>query len=467
MARRPRSSAGAAGAALLALVAVAASLRAVGVRYGLPYPLLNPDEGSIVPRAWRMVHGGGLDPHWFDYPTLVMYLLAPFQAWQRAPSILAARIVILVLGVACVPAAWWLGARAYGRRAALVAAAVLAVATTHVAYSRMAVTDVPLTLFASVSLTLMLSGRLEWAGLAVGLATGAKYPGVFLAVPVLVAGWGRWRRTALALALGTAAFFATSPFMLVHPRQAAHDALRVQRLARNGWLGFEHDGTAPVAFLDRLWHGLGPVLAVAVAGLALALWRRRRSDLVLASFALFYFLDLMTLRAHFDRYTLPLLPPLAALAGGLAETVRPRLAVPAALGLLVVPLVWAAQDAAQLTKTDTRVVAARWLAAHLPAGAAVAAESSTPPLPFARVLPLQLPGPGRSFDRNRDVARLRADGVRYVLVSGAVADRVLAARRSYPREARFYDELRRDAATVYELRPDGRLGGPWVALYRL
>ena len=188
---------------------------------------------------------------------------------------------------------------------------------------------------------------------------------------------------------------------------------------------------------------------------------------MLASFALLYLLDLMTLRAHFDRYTLPLLPPLAALAGGFAETVRPRLAVPATLGLLVVPLVWAVQDAAQLTKTDTRVVAERWLASHLPAGALVAAESSTPPLPFARVLPLQLPGPGRPFDPDRDVARLRADGVRYVLVSGAVADRVLAARSSYPREARFYDELRRDAVIVYELRPGGRLGGPWVALYRL
>ena len=29
-------------------------------------PLLNPDEQNIVPRAWRMIHGGGLDPHWFD-----------------------------------------------------------------------------------------------------------------------------------------------------------------------------------------------------------------------------------------------------------------------------------------------------------------------------------------------------------------------------------------------------------------
>ena len=58
--------------------------------------LLNPDEQSIVPRAWKLVHGGGGDPHWFDYPTLLMYVNAPFQAWQSHPSYLTARIVALV-----------------------------------------------------------------------------------------------------------------------------------------------------------------------------------------------------------------------------------------------------------------------------------------------------------------------------------------------------------------------------------
>jgi len=73
-------------------------LRVVGIQYGLPFGnLLNPDEQSIVPRAWKLVHGGGGDPHWFDYPTLLMYVNAPFQAWQDEPSFLTARIVAVVL----------------------------------------------------------------------------------------------------------------------------------------------------------------------------------------------------------------------------------------------------------------------------------------------------------------------------------------------------------------------------------
>src|SRR5205823_14811269 len=86
--------------ALTAILAGAGLLRVVGIQYGLPFgALLNPDEQLIVPRAWKLVHGGGGDPHWFDYPTLLMYVNAPFQAWQHQPSYLTARIVGIALGL--------------------------------------------------------------------------------------------------------------------------------------------------------------------------------------------------------------------------------------------------------------------------------------------------------------------------------------------------------------------------------
>src|SRR5581483_6292469 len=152
------------------------------------------------------------------------------------------------------------------------------------------------------------------------------------------------------------------------------DATRVQRLAREGWLGFEHDSWALLSFTGKLWDGLGPALAVAVLGLALALRRRSRADLILAAFVAAYVIDLLTLRAHFDRYVLPLVPALAALAG------RQRLLAPLALGCLVVPLVWAIGDDIRLTRTDTRAVVHAWIEAHVPPHATIAAESSTPPL---------------------------------------------------------------------------------------
>src|SRR5206468_2241164 len=156
-------------------------------------------------------------------------------------------------------------------------------------------------------------------------------------------------------------------------------------------------------------------------------------------FVLAYLVDLLTIRAHFDRYVLPLVPPLAVLAG------RLRAVAPLTLGLAIVPLVWAIGDDARLARTDTRAVAHGWIVSHVPRGATVAAESSTPLLDGYRIVGLALPGPGRPFDPDRDVARLRAEGVDYALVTGAIADRVLAARDRYPREARFHDALRTQA----------------------
>ena len=449
------------GLALAAILALAAALRLVGSRYGLPLSVLNPDEASIVPRAWRMGHGH-LDPGWYDYPSLLMVVLAPVQAFFGAPSLGAARLVAVGIGLGGVGATWWLGRRAYGTGAAIVGAAAVAVATTHVAYSRTAVTDVLLTLAITCVLALAVEGRIEWAGLAVGLAASAKYPGAIAAVPVVVAGWGRGRELARAAALAVAGFALTSPFVLIHAGAAWDDVSRVQRLARAGWLGFENDPITPVAYLDRLWEAVGPLLLVAAAGIVAALVRRRRTDLVLLSFAAAYWLTLMPQQAHFDRYVLPLVPVLAVLAGSV------RAVVPVALVALLLPLAWTVADTRELTRTDTRLRADAWVAAHVPRGDPVAADPSTLPLPGRRVVRLELPGPGRPSDPERDLARLRREGVRWVIVSGAVTDRVLAAPDRYPREALFYERLGHGLQPAFVVFPDEPgLAGPWVRVYRL
>ncbi len=415
-----------------------------------------------MPRAFAIVHDGRLDPGWYDYPSLLMAVLAPAQAVVSEPSYGAARAVAVVIGLGGVAAAWWLGKRAYGTGAALVGAAAVAVATTHVAYSRMAVTDVLLTLGVTCALALALGRRLEWAGLAVGLAASAKYPGAIAAVPVLVAGWGAWRGLARAAAAAAAAFALTSPFVLLHAGAAWDDITRVQRLARAGWLGFEDDPVTPLAFLDRLWGSLGPFLVLALVCGGVALVRRRRADLVLLSFAGAYWLYLMPQQAHFDRYMLPLVPVLAVLAGSV------RVAVPVALALLVVPLAWTIGDARELTRTDTRLRADAWIREHVAADDRIAADPSTLPLHGRDVVRLELPGPGRPSDPRRDVAALRRDGVDWVLVSGAVTDRVLAAPDRYPLESAFYEALGHGRRPAYVVLPgEEGLGGPWVRVYRL
>jgi hypothetical protein len=82
-------------------------------------------------------------------------------------------------------------------------------------------------------------------------------------------------------------------------------------------------------------------------------------------------------------------------------------------------------------------------------------------------LRLELPAPWQEPDPRRNVERLRGRGTDYVVVTGAVADRVRAAAEDYPREARFYAELDREVRRVYRRDPGGDYAGPWVAVYRL
>jgi hypothetical protein len=125
--------------------------------------------------------------------------------------------------------------------------------------------------------------------------------------------------------------------------------------------------------------------------------------------------------------------------------------------LLIVPLAWSVRDDARLTRTDTRVVAARWISAHVPKGATIAAESSTAVPDGYPVVPIPLPLPGED-------AAVDLGAAGWILVSGAVADRVLAARDEYPQRAAFYARLKQPAL---RLRAHDGMSGPWVAVYRL
>jgi hypothetical protein len=447
--------------ALGAIVALAAALRLVGLEYGLPHGnLLNADEPNAVVRAWEMTHGGGPDPHpFFDYPSLFLYVLAPFESWQDQPDYRAARIVAVVIGLLGVAAAWWLGSKAYGVVAGGVGATTTAVATVHVAYSRPAVADVLLTTLITASLALLVSGRIELAGLAAGLATAAKYPGVVAAVPIVVVAWGRWRRLGIAAALAVAAFVIASPFAIRHLGEAFGDAARVHRWARSGWLGFENDSAAPFAFTGRLWDALGPVLVIAVIGLVVALVVRTPADRALAAFALAYFVTLWPLDSHFERYVLPLVPVLGVLAG------RLRAMAPVTLLLLVVPFVWSVRDTGELRKTDARGAAVARVTRAVDGGT-VAIDPGLPD-PAVRFVRFELPARWRTPDPRRSLERLRAANATHVWVNGSVVDRVRAARDDYPTEARFYDALDRDARLVFRIDANDTYGGPWTALYEL
>ncbi len=236
-------------------------------------------------------------------------------------------------------------------------------------------------------------------------------------------------------------------------RRLARAAARPRGLAR-----LRARSASPLAFADRLWEALGPFLLVAAAGLVVACVRRCRADLVLASFVLAYALYLLPLDAHFDRYVLPLVPVLGVLAGGSGRCVRSPLSCSSfrSSGRSATHASSPAPTPARLPRLDRGARRSGPAPRRRPVDAAA---------PAARLLRLELPGPGRPTDPNRDLAGSRRRcplGVRLGRRHRPGARRP----RRLPRRGGFYDALAR-RAPAFELLPDGHVAGPWVRVYRL
>ena len=350
--------------------------------------------------------------------------------------------------------------------------------------------------------------------LAAGLATSTKYNLGMLVLPATIAAvyacraevarraaaGGRaallWLRVLVlrVYAPMLVAFVIGSPFVLLDAPRFVRDFRRQSQIMDRGWLGFEHVGNGFwYNVTPNLTGAVGVVLVVlGVAGLVWAFWRRTRLDLLIAPYVVVYFLYIGTWQELADRYLLPIVPLLILLAVRVClelAWLRPRarrFAVPAAVVVLAVafalPLGSSIAFDRTLSGADTREIAREWIQDTIPAGALIAVENYGPPLvregqlhhyreagldPVAyRLVRLKLPVPGTP-ERTHDLARLREQGVEYVVTSSRVRDRVLAAAADYPELAAFYRELEAQEELVEEFRPGPGERGPVLRLYRL
>jgi 4-amino-4-deoxy-L-arabinose transferase-like glycosyltransferase len=460
---------------------------------------------SLLAGALWVVSGLVGAPAGLSFSSPEAYIFDP------TPYLLTGRLISVAAGVGLVAATWALGRRAFCPAVGLIAAAAVAVSPMAIAYSHVAVTDMAMTAALAVGLWLLVGavqdrsrGRLMAAALAVGLATSLKYNAGFAAAPLAGAavalareggaGWRAALRAPLApLGVMLGGFLAGTPFALLDPVTFAQDFWRQNRIVADGWLGFEGAGPGWLFNLRPvLWGAIGGGLVLlAVAGLALAAARRTRADLVLAPYVLAYFVYVSTWGAHFDRYLLPIVPALLVLGAragvaavaGLRRRSRPALAAVLAVAVAAVLVEPAARSTALVrgyARHDLRLDAVRIIARHVPLGAPIAVDPLGPPLidqhqgvrlvraghpvAYYALLRLETPKPGAPADPNRNVTVLRRGGVRWVVTSNSIRARVMAARGRYPREARFYRQLSRQARLVARIPASL---GPGVALWRL
>jgi 4-amino-4-deoxy-L-arabinose transferase-like glycosyltransferase len=170
---------------------------------------LDRAEVYFMDAARRMVETGDwLVPHYreqpfFDKPILTYWLIAvAFQVFGSTPE--AARLIPAAAALATVLVTVWLGVLLHGRRAGLMGGCILATTLPFIIFGRMAMSDMPMTLLATLAVALAVeayqSPRGRWLVPAVaavlGLAFAAKGPIAVLlpALALAALAWAKGRK---------------------------------------------------------------------------------------------------------------------------------------------------------------------------------------------------------------------------------------------------------------------------------
>jgi 4-amino-4-deoxy-L-arabinose transferase-like glycosyltransferase len=417
----------------LAILLVGALIfRLYGITFGLPH-LYYWDEPTVVRRAIRF-GSGDLNPHFFYYPALYMYvtaavsgmvfvvgvLIGQFSGVQDFGSqffvdptaiYLAARAVTALIGTACVFLTYRVGVRYFSRPAGLLGALFLAVSVVHATHAHIAITDIPQSFFiiAAYLPFYWIVQRGRWrdymlCGLFIGLGMATKYLAVFLVPSVLLAHFfspttspgavrhwprliGVWfspKLLAVAIAL-IGGFFVGSPYNLLRFNEFVSDYQRQSILSAGAGAG-----TSYGYFLTDVLPGAfgWPLYLVSVAGLVALAWQRRPVYWVFGLFPLVYIGFIGRYPLGYARYMIPVEPVLALTAGfalALAfRQIRWKVArQKATAGLVMVTLMLITLPAYTTMRwnvlmaheADSRTVALQWAEANLPAGTQVAVQS--------------------------------------------------------------------------------------------
>ncbi|MGB2716757.1 MAG: phospholipid carrier-dependent glycosyltransferase [Vicinamibacterales bacterium] len=404
-----------AGHWLAAIVLLGAVLRFFPIWFGLPYLHARPDEEVAVFHALKMLEGDP-NPHFFHWPSLTFYVFAALFApvsWAHralategelsaASYFLLARAFVALAGTVTIVLLFRMTSHFAGRTAALLASLFLSVALLHVRDSHFAMTDVLMTLLATLSLAILLRASVAGvaapssiplrlfaiAGLTGGLAASTKYSAAAIvgamAAAQMVLLWRVGGRVHPASLLPSVVFVAAfgvgflvgTPYAVLDFDTFDGD-LRFTMSHLSGGHGIDLGRGWWYHLRRSLPYGLGlPTCVAAMAGVAPLLRHYRPHAVVIAGFAVSFYASIGSGQTVFFRYVLPLVP-LACLSAAIAvihlaswlESYRgfPRRKVIAILAFLIaVPsLVNSVWFDVLLSKTDTRVLAARWLTPRL------------------------------------------------------------------------------------------------------
>jgi len=402
---------------LLGIIAGGLALYAVLAAAQLPHHYQG-DEFQVVERALR-VGAGGVNPGLFTWPGslsiyLTFVLYAGFFAAARVAGVVTdaasfaglywrdpsgfyflARALSALFGVAMLVAAYRWARAVWGRAAGYVAAGFAALAPGTVAAAASALPDMAAAAMGAASLAAAAlftqNPKRRYAilaGVFLGLGAAAKYH-VLMYIPAAAAcllmaplpAPARAKYVVAAAVAAAAAFVAACPFALLDAGSFVRDlSLMWHRPGMARW------APAPGSLFGSVLPGAlsWPLLVLAAAALVFAAARKSRWAAI-AALAVTPFIIAAFARPLPPRHLLPVVAPLAVVAGGalawawerrrgplrIAAVCVVAVALAAALVVDVSHVAWA-------WRTDSRTEAAAYVEARIPAGTVVILEKIFP-----------------------------------------------------------------------------------------
>jgi tetratricopeptide (TPR) repeat protein len=425
---------------LITIIICTISLRFYGLDWGTNHQTghfyaFHPDEQTLIDSASHIGHN--MRDIVASYGKAPMYLLSitahtigyitnttPFTEETTRFTHLVARNISAILSTLTVCLTFLIGRQISNTTTGLVSALFLAFCAGHIQQSHYYTVDISLTFWITLALYIALqlptSKTLPYIafGIAIGLATGTRLVGIWMAIPfalIHILQWPQknqsleksesslftrlhlqspntWKKTGIAVATGMVFLFICEPFLILDPalffkgtdtRQLVPSMQIAQGELIRIWTLYDFSTTPYLFYLTHLLRdALGyPLELTAGIGLLLAIYHRAPIGLILLGWIIPYFLTVGGLHTKPIRYVTPLLPSLCILGAYATNLIGQKLPKHLPLAPLLPSMIIALPTimyGLALTsiygKEDSRISAAQWITQNIPQNASVLTE---------------------------------------------------------------------------------------------
>ncbi len=493
-------------------------LRLKGIWFGFPIPT-HPDEPTLVEKALRMLDTGDLNPHFFNYPSLNIYMQAIFFGLFRIFNNLflgiktseiniinyyvVARFLVVLISTLTIIVTYYNGKFLFNAKAGFFATLFIGFSLLHTENSFTASVDSSVAfwaLLATLMATLIFNNGKKlifyfFGGIFVGFAISSKYTAFVSFMPIIIAHFYVTKKTGniidgpivIALCTTLAAFIATTPYALIDYNTFL-DNLKYEAIHyKTGHPGAQSEtSTSFHLYAYHLFYyeyGVLPSI-IALIGFAFLLKKDFWKALIIASTPILLFIFVGQYKTFFIRNIVATIPFMALLSGygvflieqvinkttkGLKINKSSQAILSITLTTAIIFIIIHNQSmrtikyVQQITLPDTRWVSIDWIKNNIPKESRIGRESFTPPI--------------EQFSKDFFVTQLgfcglvcnpsfKIDDFDYIITSSTDYEGFFNSPEHHHEQIKTYKNLFENYERVYIINPDNTsLIGPTISIF--